>query len=700
MRRLLPALLLALGLSLLLVAAGRVAEDRPLWRSLETQSLDLRLRIRGAREPSGAVAVVLADDRSVAMLGRWPPSRRRLAETVDALAAAGARLIVLDLLFVEPDADPAADAALAQSIRRAGNVVAAFALTFGDRRPAPAALAGAQFHGLEAPVAPLETLVPDGALAPLEALAGAAAGLGHATIAYDRDGTARHDHAALPFDAEYFPSLAVRSVAAARGVAWDSVVLRLGEGVLIGETLLPTDTGSRWTIDPIGPAGTLPTYALADVLAGTLPAGALARRIAVVGGYATGIKDSFRWPLGDAPIPGAEWQATVIEGMLQGRTLRRPPELGLAELAAPPLLALLSAAALMTLPIAGGVAVALLLAGAYALAAQILVGQGLWLHLAMPLAALLASQIAVVVLRVATVERRRRAVQAAFAQYLAPPLVAALAERPERLRLGGEIRDTTVMFCDIRNFTALSEGRDPEQLVGLLNRFLTPMTAAVLDRRGTVDKYIGDCLMAFWNAPLDDPDHAANACRAALAMLAATRALADRVVAEGGPRIDLGIGLNTGPACVGNLGSAQRFAYSAMGDTVNLASRLEGQCKVYGVPIVLGEAVAAQAPGFAVLELDRVRVKGRTAPVRIFALLGDGTLAATPGFQALAAAHGAMRAAYEAGDWAEARRRLEEARQAAEAAGQTLAPLHALYAKRMAGAVPEGWDGVTVAEAK
>jgi len=268
------------------------------------------------------------------------------------------------------------------------------------------------------------------------------------------------------------------------------------------------------------------------------------------------------------------------------------------------------------------------------------------------------------------------------------------------------------MFMDIRGFTSLSEVLTPERLTGFINDFLTPMTEIILDCRGTIDKYIGDCIMAFWNAPLDDPDGAANACRAALRMFEEVERINQGELVRtlpqpdgtGPPRIDIGIGLNSGECSVGNMGSKQRFAYSAMGDAVNLASRLEGQSKTYGVNIVIGEHTADEAAAFATLELDLIRVKGKIRPVRIHALLGDEAFSDGAAFGALLAAHRAMLAAYRNMDWDAADTGIARCRGCAEAAGLDLADLYRLYSERVAAyrrAPPSpDWDGVYVAVSK
>jgi adenylate cyclase len=300
-------------------------------------------------------------------------------------------------------------------------------------------------------------------------------------------------------------------------------------------------------------------------------------------------------------------------------------------------------------------------------------------------------------------------VRAAFRHYLAPDLVNRLAENSAQLKLGGETRTISVMFSDIRGFTAISETfkSDPEGLSRLINRgFLTPMTHLIMERRGTIDKYMGDCIMAFWNAPLDDQQHADHGCASALAMLGALDRinvdLKREAKAEGRAfhPLHIGIGINSGECIVGNMGSEERFAYTAMGDAVNLASRLEGQTKTYHVGIIIGEATRAVAPSWAALELDLVAVKGKREAVRIYALLGDEAMAQSPGFVAHAARHDQMLRAYRAQKWESALAALAECRSYEPG----LQELYAVYEGRIrffaANPPDEGWDGVFSPETK
>jgi adenylate cyclase len=286
-------------------------------------------------------------------------------------------------------------------------------------------------------------------------------------------------------------------------------------------------------------------------------------------------------------------------------------------------------------------------------------------------------------------------VRRAFSQYLAPAMVEKLAQDPQALTLGGETREITILFSDIRGFTSLSESMDPQEITGLLNRFLTPMTDVLLESGATIDKYIGDAIMCFWNAPLTTANHPRRSCLAALAML---KALEELNKTEG-KAIKIGVGLNTGACCVGNLGSEQRFSYSAIGDSVNVAARVEGLTKQYGLAILITENTAHHASGLALLEVDLVRVIGRAEPIAVFTLLGDETFSVQPEFQAIFVAHSRMIANYRSGAFAEAAEAIEKARKVAP----SLSALYDVYATRIAKLrenPPSAWDGVFTAEEK
>jgi adenylate cyclase len=291
--------------------------------------------------------------------------------------------------------------------------------------------------------------------------------------------------------------------------------------------------------------------------------------------------------------------------------------------------------------------------------------------------------------------------------YVSPAYIEELAKKPENLKLGGETKELSVMFTDIRNFTSISESLTPEELIRLMNGFLTPMSDLVMSNHGTIDKYMGDAMMAFWNAPLDDPNHARNSCLTLLEMNKALKPLNDslREKAENmGIKpilLEAGVGLNSGPASVGNMGSKQRFAYSALGDAVNLASRLEGQTKTYGVKNLVGENTQMQVRDFAFLELDLIRVKGKEEPVKIFTLLGDEKLAEHQEFRRWRETHNEMIETYRAAKFEKAADIINKCKEASEG---NLSKYYDLILLRIgeffAKPPPKDWDGVYVAKTK
>jgi len=435
-------------------------------------------------------------------------------------------------------------------------------------------------------------------------------------------------------------------------------------------------------------------------------------KIVLIGGYFT-LRDQHRTPFANGltgtkgEFPGIEIHAHAVSQFLDGKkqpivTLRQELLLVLGIAALGTLIGLAKLRSIWRLVLAGTGLVLLWVSG-FAIAYY----YGLFIPLVEPSIAILASSWATDVVMGAEAKRQREFINSAFARYLNPQLVKQLSADPGKLQLGGESRDMTLLFCDIRGFTTISEKFDAQGLTRFINRFLTPMTDLILANRGTIDKYMGDAIMAFWNAPLDDAEHALHGCRAALSMRQRLAELNVQWKAEAEAAnqvfipVNIGIGLNSGMCCVGNVGSDQRFDYSVLGDDVNLASRLEGQSKTYGLDIVIGENTARAATALAVLELDSIKVKGKTQPVRIFALVGDETLAAEEGFKQLKASHEAMIEAYRRQDWKAALQHLEQCR---DISPPLMMGLYQLYEERIASYLeappPVDWDGVYVALTK
>ena len=426
----------------------------------------------------------------------------------------------------------------------------------------------------------------------------------------------------------------------------------------------------------------------------------------LIGTSAIGLLDNKTTPISRS-MPGVEVQAQVLESLLANKLLYQPNFSEAIEL----LTALGAALAIIGLAPRLG---PLLLLGLGAFVA-VVVGAASWwsyrVHGALvdatfPLTASFIVYSALAFLNYFKEQVGRRRIRSAFSQYLSPDLVSELSRSSDRLTLGGETRTMSIMFSDVRGFTGISESfkGDPQGLTSLMNRFLTPLTNAIIDHKGTIDKYMGDAIMAFWNAPLRDPLHERNACDAALDMLARLQDLNQVLALEQPPRaLDVGIGVNTGECVVGNMGSDLRFDYSVLGDSVNLASRLEGQSKSYGIKIILGDATAmAVGDLFAVLEIDLLQVKGKNEPEAVWTLIGDDNVKASDAFRELAPLHAAMIAAYRAAAFDEAEAMLD--RCAAIEHGFGLDRLYELYRERLAiyrlMPPPPDWRGVYVALTK
>jgi adenylate cyclase len=720
-------------LPILLAAFFLWASDADALSHFRLNVFDEFLRLKPRVYEPVPVRIVDIDDDSLARFGQWPWPRTLLAKLVNRLNELGAAAIAFDILFIEPDrTSPARLVEDMEGIAPDDPLIARFAKMSDHDQMFATAIGRSHVVLGFAPRAKKRPRLPEtkatfaiagddprpwvphfrGAASSLEVLETPAAGNGILGTLPERDGISRRIPLITAIGDKLYPSLGVDALRIAQGArtyvvksTGASGVTAFGEhagvsSIKIGHVVVPTSAdGTVWVhFTPHEPERFVPASAILD---GSADPDLIKDNIVLVGTTAEGLKEFRPTPL-DPAAAGVEMHAQLIEQMLLGDNVERPNWARGAEAA---FMLGIGVFLLLLLPRVGPKWTALL--GLAAVAPAI---GGSWYAYAEynwlidpvfpSLVGVLVYLSSSTVMFVRT-ETERRQVRHAFGRYLAPAVIEQLAEHPERLTLGGELREMTLMFSDVRNFTTISEGLDAQGLTSFLNRYLTPMTDAIMSSRGTVDKYMGDGIMAFWNAPLDDPEHAEHACRAALAMRSQLARLNDgwraEAAAEGRPfrEVRAGIGLNTGECVVGNLGSDQRFDYSVLGDDANVASRLEGQTKTYLVDIIIGERTAEQAPQFALLELDLVQVVGKTKPVRIFFLFGDESVATTEAFASLANAHGAMIAAYRERQWAEALAQLEICRNQAP---DTLRDYYQLYEERITDLVasppPPAWDGV------
>lgn len=620
---------LAIGICAALASAALYWLAPPALQQLDYRLKDARFRMRGPVQPDPAVVVVAIDHKSIKEIGRWPWSREVTARLIDSLAAYGVKVTALDIVFSEPQS-PRADAALAASIRRAGNVVLGY--FFRDEQQTLDPVALLQLESAKVKLMRVEDGVETVPLAEyaaadlnLPAFGAGALDAGFFNARPDGDGLYRRAILLLQFNGDIYPSLAMKALRHYSGGEIMLDVKRWGvDAVQIGAVRIPAREDGVMSLNYYGPAGSFVTVSAVDVLKKRLPPGQLRNKLAFVGATEIGIFDIRPTPF-DATQPGVELHATMAANALQNRFLRHDGATQMLEwcclVVLPLLLCLLLAFAPGTFT---GLGMFAATTGLFWIGNYLVFARGLQdMTLIYPLLGIGVTYLGCEAWRNLVEERKGRQLKKAFSNYVSPDLVRQIERHPDRLVLGGEQRELSILFSDIRGFTTLSEQLTPPELVTLLNEYLSPMTRIVLDEKGTLDKFIGDAVMALFNAPLDLPGHAEHACRAAVRMVEQLADLNTAFAARGMQTIDIGIGINTGPAVVGNMGADIRFDYTAIGDAVNLASRLEGLNKYYGTHILVSEDTRRQVSDgqFVFREVDLVRVKGKGKPVVLYELM-------------------------------------------------------------------------------
>lgn len=701
---------------------------RTLRERLEYLSYDLRLNLGLAATPTAndAILILNIDERSLQQEGRWPWPRRRLAQLIDSLRDAGAAVVAFDLVMSEPErsaadtlealiaqqADAAAagryDALLALARARDGDRQLARALTGMDTvlgyvlhtaradssgiLPAPAPLTGETDALFAVPELPTHT-------ANLPLLQQAAGHGGFITVMPDADGVIRRVPLLVRHRGELYPSLALEAARVylfAREIGIDTAEVGSGRVVehlsLARDQRIHTDAGAQVLVPYAGPAGSFDYLSAADLLAGDFDPARVENRIVLVGATALALADVKPTPVQNV-YPGVEIHASILAGLLAGYFPYQPDWASGANVF---IIIGVGSLLALVLPFLGPVWI--LLISALVLSGFIAGNFWLWTEHRLALATTTPT-LAIAAIMLFNLSygflgeaRRRRQLKGMFGQYVPPQLVEEMSRNPRQYHAEGESREMSVLFADIRNFTTISESLGAGELKDLLNRFFTPMTETIFHHRGTIDKYVGDMIMAFWGAPLHDARHAGHAIEGALGMLAAADRLREQFLAEGLPEINIGIGINSGVMNVGDMGSQYRRAYTVLGDAVNLASRLEGVTKYYGVRLVVGERTRELAPDFVYRTLDRVRVKGKRQGVTVHEPLCAQT-ELTPEMHAWLQRHDAALAAFWNQDWETA-----EGGFHGLAAERPQDRLYGLYLERIEQLrrreLPPDWDGV------
>ncbi|MEY3149799.1 MAG: hypothetical protein RLY92_24 [Chloroflexota bacterium] len=713
------------------------------FQSLEYSVSNQYFQLRGPIAHSEDIIIVAIDDESFQQTGlQWPWPRDYIAKIVAGISAGKPKAISIDAFFFEPSNDKA-------SIEVSGADVQKIS---GGTMTSEQLIAALSTIGMS-----VESeggnfkLTVDAGQAQDKVFAGALAEAGNvilnSEINVDNSGGASIERYIQPIDilkdAAYltaaanftadadgfvrrFPMFVVSKRDKQAHYTWPAMTaftymgqalptqMRATGNVTIGtgpDKTVATLRSGFFNINFRGPAKTyryIPAY---QIPIGDHPPETFTDKIVLIGATSPSLQDIWPTPYlsrtNSTQTPGVEVGAHAIDTILHGDYIITYPVnmgalialiVGLLAVALTRIEKLAIGLALLAVLIVG------YLAGSYFLFTRF----NTVVAVAGPLVAMVLSYAVPTVERAAAEAKKRQEIKGAFSAYLSPAMVEIVAKDPSKLQLGGEEREMTILFSDIRGFSGISELFDAHGLVGYINKFLTPMTNVIQDHKGTIDKYVGDCIMAFWNAPLDDVEHATNACACAVALnrLLAPLNVTFKAAADAAGRKHLqlraGIGMNTGPTVVGNMGSDTRFNYTVMGDSVNVASRLESSSKQYGIVLVVGETTRALAPQFAALEIDKVVVKGKTEALHSFTLLGEPDIALTPEFKKLEEAHIEMLRLFRSQDWEGANAKITECR-GLEPEGLCVEPgvglgkLYDMYADRIVHYIEEppgaDWDG-------
>ena len=653
---------------------------------LDNSALDVQFRLRGERSPGQEVLLVLVDEKSLKEIGRWPWPRDTQARLIDHIHEGEPAVVGLDIIYAEPEesstvreiktwlsAEPQkaplpgnvldllearlqaldTDRQFAQSVARAGTAVLAMPFLVPEGQTAgplsdathvtPEHLRRSEFMLVKQTKSAEESHPYDATamLPPLDLFAQQARSLGHVYRLPDHDGVTRREVLALRYEDAYYPSFSLEVARLYLGQTREHMALLLGEGVQLGSTVVPTDQKLRMLINYAGRELRFPWVSATDVIHHRVPSDLFRGKAVLVGTAALGTYDQLSTPF-SANFPGVEKNATVIENILHQQFLTAGLWIGPVEFG---LVMFFGLALTFTLPrvriVPGTVLTAVTWIG-YATAVQALfVVKGVCLPVVMPTVTIGSVFMVTTVLNYVLKERQAREIHSMFSNYVSPRIVQELLKSPSKATLGGQRKELTMLFADLVGFTTFSEHRPAEEVVGQLNEYLHAMTDVIFRWNGTLDKFVGDEIVVFWGAPLDQPDHAELALQCALEMRARLMELQIQWKTSGKPILDNGIGINTGLALVGNIGAeGKKMDYTMIGDQVNLAARFQGLTRTLGHPILLTEFTATKLA----LDADRgtpdpkrrwidqiqlrklqvVTVKGRQKPVAAYTVECQG----------------------------------------------------------------------------
>ncbi len=695
----------SITLSSILLVIALFFTGVPILEFIELKAYDLRFLSRKLRKPTYPIVLAVIDEKSLDVEGRWPWPRAKFAQLIDTLSSDGAKVIGFDIGFLEPDenssmqiideienklemtgASNADVSQYLQTIKKDADYDLALATAI--RNSSATIVLGYFFHtsqpGADYQISPdaminqLKRIEPSKypfvisegqepaeppylkAYAPesnLELLSQATPYAGWFNTIPDYDGVLRWAPMVIQCGGDIFPPLALQSV-------WNyldqpqlvvQVEINGVEGIHMGERFIPTDSHGRMLINYLGPPKTFPHYSITNILQGKVPRGTFNDAIVLVGATAEGIYDSRNTPF-TTVHPGLEVHANIAENILSQSYLNIPKRADIFNLVAIIAMGIVVGMVLPHLNALKGALFALSLFGIYIVTnSWLFSASGIWLNMVYPLLVLFISYVAITVFRYFTEERQRKEIKSAFGRYASKRVINQMLDHPDQLKLGGEVRSITVLFCDLAGFTSYSEIYTPNAMINILGEYFSEMTEHVFEFEGLLKEYVGDELMAIFGAPLIQEDHAQRACLTALAMQDKLQKLR-RIWADlDRPQLTARTGVNSGNMLVGNIGSKYRFSYGALGDDVNLGSRLEGLNKQYGSEILIGENTADLVEGhFRLRKMDYVRVKGKEKPVRVYELMGKAGIVFSEEKERRLQIYEDGFEAYQAQKWAEA----------------------------------------------
>jgi adenylate cyclase len=631
--------------------------------AFEAKTYDLRFKsLRGVVPPSPEIGIIAIDNKSIAELGRFPWSRGQYVRLLDRLTAAGAKVVLFDVLFSEAE-NRAIDKSLAAAVKRAGNVGLAVAYDFDEN-----------FNVL-------------GSTHTLAEIENNAAGLGHINLTPEDDGVVRRKKMYVEVEGEKMPSLGLRAAMMALG---EKDFIAGPYAIKLGERLIPVDANGFMWINFTGPSNHYPIYSFADIVQGRINPDELKGKILFVGATALGVYDMRVTPF-DRNTPGVEVHATITDNILTSSYIRRTGFESWLDIALILTLGLLTFYLTKRMGFYAAFPLALVLSAAYVWLSFVLFKQGHWVSMIYPPLAVIFSLLIGGSFRYLVLERSSRELRSIFSSYHSDKLVARLEEDPEAAKIGGDSKDVTILFTDIKGFTSFSEKHTPQEVVERLNEYLGAMVEVIEEYDGYVDKFIGDGIMAYWGAPLAQPDHPKLAVACVLAMKKTMAELCVKWETEGVEPFAIRAGMQSGEVVAGNVGlRGKKMEYTVIGDTVNQAARLESSAKYYGVKALVGEATYLKTcDSFSYRELDKIRVMGKQVPITVYELVGLHSGVRNK----LNDQFSAALAIYRAGDWAAAEKNFASI--IAEYPEDRPSQIYLERCEYFKGApVAEGWDGV------